>query len=142
MERGKWSSGRWPAAIKRVHIALALVVLLLASSWVMPYSGVLDQIFPREAPCTLADQIRASNMREPVGGCPAGTGVDTIQLDGSVTLREPLPPIKSTITIEGRGYTMDGGGQFRIFTVLGGRLKIRDLTLYGGAASDGGETGA
>ena len=92
--------------------------------------------------CTLAFEIIAANRDRPAGGCPAGSGADTIVLDRDITLFEALPVITSHITIEGNGHTISGDGKFRIFDVDGGKLTVKDLTMtrgflwagrYGGA---------
>ena len=95
---------------------------------------------PAAAPaiCEFPDQIIAANTDTAVGNCPAGNGADTIYLIRDVTLNQPLPPITSEITIEGNGYTLSGSDSFRLLDVDGGVLTIRDTTLAGGNASDGG----
>ncbi len=82
--------------------------------------------------CTLAHQIVAANRDWPSGGCPAGSGVDTISLDKDITLFEPLPAIASSIIIEGNGHTISGEGKFRIFDVDGGILTVKNLTMREG----------
>ena len=73
------------------------------------------------------------------GACPAGRGADTIRLTEDITLERELPPIVSTISIEGAGYTISGDDQFRIFHVdEDGSLTIRDLLLTRGFAKRGG----
>lgn len=89
--------------------------------------------------CTLSDQILAANTNTAVGGCPAGTSHDIISLTEDITLSEPLPLIKGTITVEGNGHTISGDNRFPIFTIVGGKFTIRDLTLTAGnSAQDGG----
>ena len=88
--------------------------------------------------CKFPDQIIAANTDMAVGNCPAGNGADTIFLVRDVTLSQQLPPITSEITIEGNGYTLSGAGSFRLLDVDGGVLRIRDMTLADGNASDGG----
>lgn len=92
------------------------------------------------ADCKLADFILASNSDAPAGGCPAGYRADSIALSGDITLSAPLPTITSAISIDGNGYGISGGGQFRIFDVDGGNLHLRQLTLRDGNAhgEDGG----
>ena len=90
--------------------------------------------------CNLAFQIIAANRDRPAGGCPAGSGVDTITIERDITLFEALPVITSHIIIEGNGHTISGDGKFRIFDVDGGKLTVRDLTMIGGRAT--GEYGA
>ena len=88
--------------------------------------------------CTLADHIRSANTNTAVGFCPAGTSHDIITLTEDITLTEPLPPIRGSITIEGGGHTISGDQQFRIFDINGGNLTIKNLTLREGRADHGG----
>ena len=87
--------------------------------------------------CTLAYEIVAANRDWPAGGCPAGSGVDTIVLDKDIILFEPLPAIASHIIIDGNGYSISGVGNYRIFDVDGGILTIRNLTMMDGNAANG-----
>ncbi len=87
--------------------------------------------------CSLADHIIAANRDQPAGGCPPGSGVDTIVLDKDITLFEPLPAITSQIVIEGNGHSISGGGDYRIFDVDGGTLTVKNLTMTEGSASNG-----
>ena len=86
-------------------------------------------------PCPLSDQIIAANTDAPAGGCPAGSGHDTIVFYRDIVLSAPLPSLTSQITIEGNGYTISGDRRFRIFDVDGGRLTVNHLTLTEGDAS-------
>ncbi|MDE2777658.1 MAG: hypothetical protein OXI77_17155 [Chloroflexota bacterium] len=112
-------------------VVIAVVALLVGSA--TPASASV---------CTLADHIRAANTNTAVGFCPAGTSHDIITLTEDITLSEPLPPITDTITIEGGGHTISGGGEFRIFDVSGGNLTIKNLTLAEGKAPDDEDGGA
>ena len=129
---------RSPRRMKHINVALLLVFLALLSGMAIPFSGVLDLVLSPMPTCTLADQIIASNMRKAVRGCPAGTGNDVITLHGSLTLNRSLPRITSTITIEGKGHTIDGDGKYQIFDVMGGVLHINDLIMTRGKAYEGG----
>src|SRR5262249_35103123 len=59
--------------------------------------------------CTLVDAITAANTDTATGGCPTGSGADTIVLPANSTIMltsvnncaNGLPQITSTITIEG-----------------------------------------
>ncbi len=82
--------------------------------------------------CGLADRIRAANSDTAVGGCPAGTDHDVITLSEDITLSEALPPITSTITIEGGGYAISGDYKFRVFSLRGGNLTVNNLKLTRG----------
>ena len=89
---------------------------------------------PTPAPtiCNLADQIIAANTDRAYRSCPAGNGADTIYMVRDYVLSEPLAVIKTDITIEGNGYTIDGDARFRIFDVDGGKLTVNNATLTGG----------
>ncbi len=101
-------------------------------------SGIEAQ--PTSAPshCTIADKIIAANTDATAGACPAGDGPDMIVLHENYTLAHPLPPISSTIIIEGGGYTLSGDNHYQIFEVDGGDLTINDLTIKHGYGIDGG----
>ena len=86
----------------------------------------------QDAVCTLADHIRSANTNTAVGFCPTGTGHDIITITEDITLSEPLPPIRGTITIEGGGHTISGDDKFPVFVVVSGRLTINNLTLTKG----------
>jgi len=113
---------------KASGMLLIAVVTLLAGSATPASASV----------CTLADHIRSANTNTAVGFCPAGTSHDIITISEDITLSEALPPVTGTITIEGGGHTISGGGEFRIFDVLGGNLTIKNLTLTAGRAEHGG----
>ena len=83
--------------------------------------------------CSLANAITAANTDTATGGCPAGSGADTITLTSDVTLTAALPQITSTITLEGAGYTIDGDGKFRIFYVTStGDFTVNNVALING----------
>ena len=100
----------------------------LQRQWRLPLAGValmlalgqhpgLAATIPVGGACTLVDAITAANTDTATGGCPAGSGADTIVLPaGSTqTLTEVnndtygptgLPVISSVITIAGQGSTI------------------------------------
>ena len=109
--------------------------------------------------CTLRLAITAANTDRPAGGCPAGSGPDTINLpilSSNYLLTKPdntdtfgangLPVITSTITINApqrqpRIERSGGPGtpEFRLFHVApGGDLTVIGFTLDGGAQSSVG----
>ena len=87
--------------------------------------------------CTLVFQIIAANRDRPAGGCPAGSGVDTITIERDIRLFEALPAITSHIIIEGDGHTLDGDRKFRIFDVDGGNLSVKNLSMIDASAPSG-----
>lgn len=107
--------------------------------------------------CTLVDAILAANTDTARGGCVAGSGDDIIQLTANIALSEPadftegangLPPITSTLTIEGNGFTISrqaDSENFRLLMVLGdpshgfaGNLTLNDVLLTGAEGHEGG----
>ena len=119
---------------KNRYIAVFILFVIGASSVAIPFGGLLH---PGEA-CTLADQIRAANTGNAIGGCPAGTGDVTFRLDDNIVLTRSLPRITSNITVEGNGFTIDGGEEHQIFDVKGGALHISHLNITRGKAFEGG----
>lgn len=101
-------------------------------------SGIEAQPTPAPTNCTLEDQIIAANTDATAGACPAGDGPDIIVFHENYTLAHPLPPISSTIIIEGGGFTLSGDNHYQIFEVDGGDLTINDLNVMHGYGIDGG----
>jgi len=109
---------------------------------VVAFAALFVPVVPAQAAvCTLADHIRASNTNSAVGFCPKGTSHDIITITEDITLTEPLPAIRGTITIEGGGHTISGNKRFRIFEVNGGNLTIKNLKLTRGRADTIGGLG-
>jgi hypothetical protein len=102
--------------------------------------------------CGLQDAITAAETDTATGGCAAGSGEDTVALTGDVTLTSAggntgfedsgLPPIGSTITIQGNGYRIardPGAANFEMIEVAStGVLTLDHVTLSGGAGIDAG----
>ena len=88
--------------------------------------------------CTLADAITAANTDTATGGCVAGSGADTIDLQTDVTLTSPLPNIASELTIEGNGHTIardTTAPNIRILSVgSSANLTLNRATLANGIA--------
>ena len=71
------------------------------------HSTLAGTIVVDETTCTLVDAITAANTDAPAGGCPAGSGADSIRLATDVELTEvvvrnpvlALPLIESDITV-------------------------------------------
>ena len=64
----------------------------------------------------------------------AGDG-DIIVLTGDIELQRYLPRITADITIEGGGYTISGGGKYRIFIIeKDAAVTINALGIVSGAA--------
>ena len=110
-----------------------LALILLFAAGLSAQAASIDV----DAYCGLSDAIRAANTDTAHGGCMAGDGADTINLRADIRLTGPLPEINSTVTINGGGHTLDGGGSYRILDANNGSVSIFDLRLQGGNASAG-----
>ncbi|MCY4061140.1 MAG: right-handed parallel beta-helix repeat-containing protein [Chloroflexi bacterium] len=122
----------------RILRLIAILLVLCLPGFVTPGLAAEDLI-ELSAGCTLYDAIIAANSDAESGSCPAGRGADTIRLTADITLVRELPPIVSTISIEGAGYSISGHDAHRIFHVESeGTLTIRDITLTRGFAKRGG----
>ena len=134
------------------RMPLAGVALMLA----LGQSPVLAATIPVGANCTLVNAITAANTDTATGGCPAGSGADTIVLPAGSTQTlttvnnstygpTGLPVISSAITIEGQGSTIrrdSGAPEFRLFAVNStGDLTLNETTVSGGATPSGGSGG-
>ena len=95
---------------------LSLFVLLLACTTHAANLNVTTTRGDRGGPeCSLRDALTAANTDAPSGGCPAGTGADTIYL-----------PTGSTITLDGRETQDIGAGD-----VVGTPVLSTDITIEG-----------
>ncbi len=121
-----------------------LAVCLLAAAFLFmlsPQAAQAATITVNESTCTLADAIVSANTDTASGGCPAGSGGDTIILQTDVTLAAALPEIASTITIEGGGHFISGNNNETVIRVLTvgsrGKLTLNETTITGGNAASG-----
>ncbi|NEZ04938.1 hypothetical protein G4Y73_12340 [Wenzhouxiangella sp. XN201] len=144
---------------RRTHLAVAisaaLVAPVAAQAAVVPVDGDT---------CTLADAITAANLDNTFGGCPAGSGKDTLVIQEPLTLSQELPRITSDLDMLGSfsspitiiATSLDPGAQpkrhFHIGHSEGGSdtgptVGLFGLNLMGGIAEggpgiDGGGGGA
>jgi hypothetical protein len=142
----------------QLHALPRRVRRVLQRQWRLPLAGVALMLALRQQPgqtttipvradCTLVDAITAANTDTATGGCPAGSGADTIVLPaGSMqTLTEinndtygptGLPVISSAVTIAGQGSTIaraSSAPEFRILAVNSmGDLTLNETTVSGG----------
>ena len=98
--------------------------------------------------CSLREAVRAANLDIAVGGCPAGAGVDTVQLSsGTYTLEIPgrdedealsgdLDIQNGLVLIGDGGTILDGGGLDRVLHITDYEISVilRDLTIQNGVA--------
>ena len=85
--------------------------------------------------CSLGDAIEAANQDAAVGGCPAGSGADTIRLAIDITLTEALPSMTGDIAIEGNNHSISGDDRYNILVAAESNLVIRNLILTQGFGS-------
>jgi hypothetical protein len=127
-------------------LPLAGIALLLA----LGQQPVQAATIPVGGACTLVDAITAANTDTATGGCPAGSGADTIMLPPGSTQTlttvhndtygpTGLPVVGSVITIAGQGSTIaraGGAPEFRLLAVnRTGDLTLQETTVSGGAAA-------
>ncbi len=81
-----------------------------------------------------------ANSASDFGGLRAAilAGNATIVLDDDITLAGELPAITGALSIDGKGHSISGDKQFRVFAVDGGSLTIANATLSDGKAEAGG----
>ena len=77
---------------------------------------------------SLVAQIRAANS----------SGSGAITLSGDITLSSALPAVTGSLAIHGKGHSISGADQFRIFDLDGGSLTLNDTKLIDGRAESGG----
>ena len=168
---GSTPLGLWAALLHRPPELLPRRVRrALQRQWRLPLAGValllalgqhpsLAATIPVGGGCILIDAITAANTDIATGGCPAGSGADTIVLPAGSTQTltavnndtdgpNGLPSITSNLTIIGAGAgqtiiaaadsSSDDG--FRLFHVAAtGVLNLNGLTITGSScACDGG----
>jgi len=124
--------------MKRLVIALGLLVIVGFSGQLLPFEGLLRHIEFTPPGCSLGERITAANRGRTVSNCTRGDTPGTIFLHSNVKLRSALPPITSHITIFGNGHWISGDDRFRIFLVKGGNLTLIDVALRNGKAWKGG----
>ena len=118
---------------------LVKLALILALLLVLPVAQVLAADITVDATCTLEQAIgNANSDSQGNTGCAEGQGTDTIILTGDVTLPRTTSAITSTIIIEGRGFTIDGGGNQVLSVNSGANLTINNVTIARGSARNGG----
>jgi hypothetical protein len=132
------------ALCRRLALTLGELALLLALG---QGPGWAATMVVDGTTCTLVDAITAANTDTTTGGCPAGSGADTLVLvpgsthtltsSNNTTLggATGLPVVTSTITIQGNGSTVQrsSASAFRLLAVqTTGNLTVQQLTLHGG----------
>ena len=116
--------------------------LWLAAVGVLVGQPVAPAVIVVESGCSLADAVAAANSDSSVGGCPAGSGMDEIQLTEDVVLFAALPPLTQAVIVDGNGFAVRRDGSAPDFAILelgsSETTKLRNLTLSNGRAERGG----
>ncbi len=94
--------------------------------------------------CSIREAVTAANTNAAFGGCPAGSGADTItfSVNGTflLTLGELL--VTDSLTISGNGQSdtiLDGNNASRVLHIAEtASFEIQDLTIQHGRATTGG----
>lgn len=90
--------------------------------------------------CSLREAISAANTDAAVGGCPAGSGSDTITVPAmQIVLNGPLT-ISSPIVVVGAGVgntILQANRAGGVITVNSGPAAIRNLTVQGATSENG-----
>lgn len=121
--------------MKRLLFLMASTAMLLVA-FIALVAG--STVFAQAKVCTFSEHFNTAETKTAFGFCPPGTSHAIITISEDITLDEPLPAIRGTITVEGGGHTISGDKRFRIFDVDGGDLTINNLTLTEGKADNGG----
>ena len=115
--------------LKARNLFITLLCLPLAF-----HVGATDYTISATSDCSLADAIRAANLDQAVGNCPAGSGDDTILLAEDITLSGALPTVRSNITVasddDRSRRAISGNRAHSMFHIEDwGRLTLRQLNL-------------
>ena len=165
--QGRLRQGRRGELLRRRRQRTFLPAVAVAALAVLPGSAHAATITPTTfadqyntgAECSLREATVAANTDAAFGGCPPGSGADTIPLAGGTYLLTIAGPavenasasgdldLLTDMTISHTGLTpavIDAGGIDRIFHAFGGTvvLNISGLTLRNGIAAGGQEGGA
>ena len=141
--------------MNKTHLLATRILILVLALVLLPLGQALAADITVDADCSLANAIRSANgddMVEPSLDCEAGDdsqvegaalpGIDTITLDisgtsdGAIALDATLA-VSSHIVIQGKGYSINGGGN-QIFNVSAGSLTVYDLTMSNGFSIENG----
>ncbi|MFD9996123.1 autotransporter-associated beta strand repeat-containing protein, partial [Mesorhizobium sp. NPDC059024] len=85
-----------------------------------------------------------ASLQTAIANVNAGSGGDTIDITGNITLTAELTAITKGVTITGNDHTISGNNQYRIFFIAapsGDDINISNITLANGYAK-GGDGGA
>lgn len=117
----------------KTHLLLLSALPALSAGAVQAVTITVDA----EGACSLSDAITAANTDIAAGGCPAGSGADSIIAEKNVSLttviteteiiEASLPEITSIVTIEGSGHFVSGDVALKIAS--SGNLRLNNTTI-------------
>jgi CSLREA domain-containing protein len=91
-----------------------------------------------------ADSLNACTLRAALQEANALSGDDTINFSvtGTINLTAALPDITSNMTVNGPGSSLltvrrDTGGNYRIFNITAGTVRVSGVTVTNGRTADG-----
>ena len=117
----------------RAVFARVILPLLLPLAAGLSGAPVLAADISADEDCTLAQAIVSANFDRAVGECEAGNGADTITLSQDVTLiGDPLPTIRTDITINGDDFAISGAEKSAIFIIENANVTVNSLTIKDG----------
>jgi hypothetical protein len=125
-------------AVRRTPVVAALSAFALTGGLLVagaqPAAAAVILVGPD---CSLQDAVTAAETDAAVGGCAAGSGIDTIAL-GPGTYPANIV-LRGRVTLVGVGGTvLDGGGLGTVVTVAPGAQVVMDgLIIRGGRGADG-----
>jgi hypothetical protein len=125
------------------HPTLAVLLLLAAPLALADTIAVTTEADDdSDGQCSFTEALQAANTDSAIGGCAAGDGDDTIVFaDGLDRIDLPTADrvVSQNLTIDGDSrITLDPEGSRVLRVGSGATLTIRDITLSGGIAPQGG----
>lgn len=123
---------------RRTHFRLALFSLLLQFLIFAPPVALAREIRVDDK-CSLRDAITTYNTETATGGCRLPNwGKPRIYLKTDITLTEPLPAIRTDLTIDGWGHQISGDKLHQVFVVCNHELTINNLHIVDGYSDEHG----
>lgn len=135
-------------SILRTGLSIIVLGLLVVSIAAPAYAATInvttraDQNGNGLAQCSLREAIQAANTDSAFGGCPAGSGADTINLGAfsytlalgsELTITSDINVIGAGITSTRiRGASTPNTNSHRVFTITSGTVTFQDLSVVNG----------
>ncbi len=114
------------SARRMLPLGIVALLCLLSARVSLAATITVNDDCPLSAAITSANNDSNSHDTD----CTAGSGADTITLSANVTLSADLPRVTSAITVQGNGYSIDGGNSYHMFYLnSSGNLTLNNITL-------------